>query len=138
MNAKNDRVNPAAASNKVPKPEVEIIVDGNSVFKPGMKTFFVESTTDGAQPETSSIFGSENVIVGGTVCTCNSVCTCNTVCTCESVCSCESYVACSCQGYQVCTCDAVCTCQSYTVCTCESQGYTYCSCDQVCTCHPVH
>ncbi|MDR1540444.1 MAG: hypothetical protein LBU32_21085 [Clostridiales bacterium] len=126
----NDRANLNASTGKLPKPEISIIVDGNRIFKPGMKSVFIEDD--------------DNIIIGdarddavvGSYCSCNSVsvCTCNTVCTCEGVCTCEA--VCSCVGHcscnQVCSCDnhcscnQVCTCES--VCSCQSKGGSYCSC----------
>lgn len=108
--ASNDRIDDKAANAKLPKPEVKIIVDGQTVYKPGMKTYFVGD--DGPQGELG-IRGSEGNVVGGTVCSCNAVCTC------EAVCSCESY-------------SASCSCESY------YSGGGGCSCNQVCTCVPVH
>jgi hypothetical protein len=125
--ANNDRIDDQAANAKLPKPEVMIIVNGQSVYKPGMKTFFIDNDGDPA----ADIRGSEGKVVGGTVCVCDAVCTC------EAVCSCESYGT-------VCTCDAVCSCEYFTTCTCDSQcscqSYSTgaCSCNQVCTCVPVH
>jgi hypothetical protein len=67
---------------------VTIIVNGQSLYKPGMKTFFADD--DG----TTSIRGSEGKVVGGTICTC------------EAVCTCESYSICTCESYSTCTCDS--------------------------------
>ena len=39
----NDRGLDTPNDAALPKPQIEIIVDGNSVFKPGMKTYFVDS-----------------------------------------------------------------------------------------------
>ena len=107
--AGNDRIDQQAANAKLPKPEVKIIVDGQNVYKPGMKTYFVSEDSSGEDP---GIRGSGGQVVGGTVCTCNAVCTC------EAVCSCESYSTCSCESYY--------------------SGGGSCSCNQVCTCVPVH
>jgi len=135
----NDRIDEQAANAKLPKPEVKIIVDGQNVYKPGMKTFFVGDDGNNVTiDQDTGIRGSGGQVVGGTVCTCNAVCTC------EAVCSCESYSVCTCESYSVCTCEAVCTCESYSTCTCNSQcsclSYSSgsCSCNQVCTCVPVH
>ena len=38
----NDRALSEPSEGALPKPQIEIIVDGNSVFKPGMKTYFVD------------------------------------------------------------------------------------------------
>lgn len=112
---RNDRLDPELLKGtKLPKPEVEIIVDGDSVLKPGMKTYFVRLDDSG---ETKKEVHAGKTVFG-------SVCTCDMVCTCENVCSCVSYVSCSCQSYQT--------------CSCNSQGYYSCSCNKVCSCVPVH
>jgi len=125
-------------SKKIPQPEISIIVDGNKVTKPGMKSVFIED-------DDSVTVRSEDVVRIG-YCSCNSVsvCTCNTVCTCETViirevCTCESVCSCvgDCSCNQVCTCQNDCSCD--TVCTCNSQ----CTCQSVgggvgCSCAPVH
>lgn len=114
---------------KIPQPEISIIVDGNKVFKPGMKSVFIDD-------DENAVIGSDNgTHTGGGYCSCNSVsvCTCNTVCTCESVCSCVGHCSCN----QVCSCESHCSCNQ--VCTCNSQ----CSCQSnyggsYCSCVPVH
>ncbi len=122
----NDRIQEQAAQAKLPKPEVKIIVNGQSVYKPGMKTYFAGAEgEDTAMHPDGGIRGSEGRVVGGQVCVCNAVCTCDSQ---TSTCPCNSQ--CSCEGYTTCTCDSQCSCQSY-----SSGG---CSCNQVCTCVPVH
>ena len=113
----DDRIKSPDAEQKLPKPEVYVIRDGETVFKPGMKTWFAEE--DDGSGIVGSVRGGNGEIVGGTVCTCNKVCTCNTVCTCES------HTTCSCQSYTTCSCQKV------------SSG-TSCSCNRVCSCVPVH
>lgn len=111
-------------ASSLPKPEISIVVDGNRVFKPGMKTVFIddnqEVTVQGSLPERSTGVG----VVTGSYCSCNTVqvCTCNTVCTCQSV---YSYSG------VVCTCDSVCSCLSHCSCnnySAPSSGGSYCSC----------
>ncbi len=117
----NDRLGTPKPGAIVPKPEVNIVVDGNRVYKPGMKTFFIESEEKGVS------IGSD--VITGTYCTCNtvSVCTCNTVCTCQSVCSCDGHCSCN----KVCTCQSVCSCVSF-----SSGGGRLCT--GPCACVPVH
>ena len=118
-----------SASTKMPKPEISIMVDGNKIFKPGMKSVFIEDD------ESVIIGDAREGTVRGSYCSCNavSVCTCNAVCTCESVCTCEA--VCSCVGHcscdQVCSCDGHCSCNQ--VCTCQSK-----SSGSYCSCVPVH
>ena len=138
--AKVDQV----VSGKIPKPEISIIVEGNKLYKPGMKSVFVEEEGTVTVGDVTSIEKGDNkTIRAGSYCSCNSVtyCTCNTVCTCESVCTCQA--VCSCVGHcscnQVCSCDGHCSCNQ--VCTCDSQ----CTCQSrstgggsYCSCVPVH
>ena len=137
--AYNDRALSEGADDALPKPQIQIIVDGNSVFKPSMKTYFVDEYDEGANTYETQIMGTycscDTVVSTHTVCTCLAVCTCDadatpttpteTVCTCEHVCTCES--VCSCDGYQSCTC------QSY-----SSGGGGYVTCGSPCACVPVH
>ena len=131
----NDRLDPELLEGtKLPKPEVEIIVAGEKVLKPGMKTFFVRLDEEsGAENKVKT-----EVVTGKTVF--GTVCTCDMVCTCENVCPCVGYVDCSCQSYVPCSCEShvVCGCESYKVCTCNPQNYSSCSCVPVCTCNKVH
>lgn len=119
-------------STKIPQPEINIIVDGDQISKPGMKSIFVESDHGviiGDPTVNSGSFCSCNVVL---ICTCEQVCSCESVCTCVGHCACNQ--VCSCDGHcscdQVCTCNAQCTCQNRTVCTCNPHQY--------CSCVPVH
>ncbi|MCL2337066.1 MAG: hypothetical protein FWC60_06565 [Firmicutes bacterium] len=119
-------------SAKIPQPEISIIVAGNKIFKPGMKSVFIEDD------DTVTIGQETDIVNGGAYCSCNAVqfCSCNTVCTCESVgasAAGSSLGQCSCN--QVCSCDPHCSCEShcgsYSSCTCQSRssgGGSYCSC----------
>ena len=42
----DDRVLASEDETALPKPQIQIIVDGKSVFKPGMKTYFVDDNAD--------------------------------------------------------------------------------------------
>ena len=131
----NDRLDPELLEGtKLPKPEVEIIVAGEKVLKPGMKTFFVRLDEESGVDNKVKT----EVVTGKTVF--GTVCTCDMVCTCEAVCSCVGYVACSCQSYVACSCEShsICTCNSQSYCSCNSQSSSYCSCNKVCSCVPVH
>ncbi len=130
-------VSDGGSNTALPKPQIEIIVDGNSIYKPGMKTFFVEGAGNEA------VISSEGVVTGE-FCTCDVVyttqpgsttfCTCDEVCTCESVCSCDGYSSCSCES--VCGCDNdSCSCLSHSSSTCSCQSV---SCGSPCACVPVH
>ncbi len=134
----DDRLTSEDADKKLPKPEVYIIRSGKAVFKPGMKTWFVETKETSDQSETGVVHGQTGVVVGGTFCSCNKVCSCNSVCTCESVCNCQ--VTCSCES--VCSCQVTCSCQTtcscQVTCSCQTTGSTYCTCNKVCSCVPVH
>ena len=129
-------VSDGGSNTALPKPRIEIIVDGNSIYKPGMKTFFVEGAGNEA------VISSEGVVTGE-FCTCDVVyttqpgsttfCTCDEVCTCESVCSCDGYSSC-CES--VCGCDNdSCSCLSHSSSTCSCQSV---SCGSPCACVPVH
>ncbi len=149
----NDRALNEPSDDALPKPQIEIIVDGNSVFKPSMKTYFVDE-----YDEEKSEYSSQ---VMGTYCTCDMVTSTHTVCTCLSVCTCDAVATptpvvtpCTCDAVATptpivtpCTCDSVCTCLS--VCSCD--GYQSCSCvsnvpsggggvdcGAPCACVPVH
>ena len=147
----DDRALTKGSDEVVPKPQIEIIVDGNSVFKPSMKTYFVDDYN-----KTKHEFESK---VMGTYCSCDTVVSTHTVCTCDTVAtpapSGSTHTVCTCDAVAtpaptetVCTCDAECTCQD--VCSCD--GYQSCSCESVdsgggggwvscgapCACVPVH
>ena len=120
----DDRALTEADKTALPKPQIQIIVDGKTIFKPGMKTYFVE---DGA----SSSKDADEAKVMGTYCSCDTVVSTHLVCTCESVstgCSCLKYSAvspCSCVSHKV-------GGGGGTVCTCQSV-----SCGSPCACIPV-
>ena len=151
----NDRdVDGAKASDAVlPKPQIELIVDGNSIFKPGMKTFFVQ---DGDGQE--AVVSSEGV-VGGEICTCDvvyttvpsggEVCVCDSFCTCENVCNCDGHASCASYeipGVTTCTCQLYNepgACPNHVQCNCVGHSSTICTCQSVscgspCACVPVH
>lgn len=132
----NDRALTEGTDTAVPKPQIEIIVDGNSVFKPGMKTFFVEDYDTTNKEYTTHVMG--EYCSCDTVLTTYTVCTCEHVCTCNSVCTCEAHTECSCDS--VCTCESVCSCDGYQSCSCESNtgGGGWVSCGSPCACVPVH
>ena len=135
----DDRLTSEEAEKKLPKPEVYIVRNGDAVFKPGLKSWFVEArgnSGSGEQSGNQTEDSETSVSVGGTVCTCNKVCTCEAVCTCQNhkICTCNK--VCTCQSHQTCTCNKVCSCLTYRVCSCNSQ--TRCTCNPYCTCHPVH
>lgn len=125
--AYNDRALTVPDDAALPKPQIEIIVDGNSVFKPGMRTFFVDEYDEGENVFNGRVMGQycscDAVVSTHIVCTCDDVCTCDAVCTCETVCSCVDYSSCSCVG----------NIGSTTICTCQSV-----SCGSPCACVPVH
>ncbi|MDO4807556.1 MAG: hypothetical protein Q4A07_09925 [Coriobacteriales bacterium] len=132
----DDRALTKGSDEALPKPQIEIIVDGNSVFKPSMKTYFVDDYDDVDHEFESKIMGTycscDLVVSTHTVCTCLAVCTCDTVatptetvCSCDAVCSCEN--VCSCDGYQSCSCESV-----------SSGGGGTVSCGAPCLCVPVH
>lgn len=100
----SDRINPDDIQRKLPKPEIKILVDGQSVFKPGMRTYLVESLDNaghiqGGDPESERKGG----VVTYTVCSCNTV----------AVCSCNKYTKSSCS------------------CNNKSTGSSRCSCNKV-------
>lgn len=132
----NDRALTEGSDTSLPKPQIEIIVDGNSVFKPGMKTFFVDDYDEKKEEYTTHVMG--EYCSCDTVTTTYTVCTCEHVCTCNSVCSCESHTECSCDS--VCTCESVCSCDGYQSCSCvgNTGGGQWVSCGSPCACVPVH
>ena len=126
----NDRgLADGADSEALPKPQIEIIVDGNKVFKPGMKTFFVD--------EFNKKDGSFDTQVMGEYCSCDTVTTTYTVCVCEDVCSCNSYhktVTTPTTPSIPCPADLANSVPNSTqVCSCQSV-----SCGSPCACVPVH
>ncbi len=132
----NDRVLATGSDASLPKPQIEIIVDGNSVFKPGMKTYFVDDYDEERKEYTTQVVG--EYCACDTVLTTYTVCTCEHVCTCNAVCSCEAYTACTCDS--VCTCESVCSCDGYQSCSCvgNTGGGQWVSCGSPCACVPVH
>jgi hypothetical protein len=128
----NDRT-PEPPEGALPKPHIEIIVDGNKIYKPGMRTYFVEDNGLDASiisnPNGSGVYTEE-------VCSCNTVVVYSYdevsdfpqgyepsyVCSCDSECVCESF----------CSCDSDCSCDSY------SSGGGMVSCGSPCACVPVH
>ena len=127
----------------LPKPQIEIIVDGNSVFKPSMKTYFVDEYDADAGEFSGHVTG-----VMGEYCSCDTVavpirCAPARACAVRerlhlrerlqlrgrarvttsapaSVCSCDGYSSCSCVGYT------------------SSSGGGWVSCGSPCACVPVH
>lgn len=120
--ANDDRIPDVYADVRLPKPQVVIIRDGESVYKPGMKTYLAgvpEGETEDREGSDKGIKGSEGRTVGGVICTCNSVCTCNT----QSTCSCNTHT------------HSTCTCNTQRSCSCNNnRGGGY----RVCSCNPVH
>jgi hypothetical protein len=153
---------------RLPKPEISIIVDGQSIYKPGMKTFFVEqdnSALSGSQDSQpiGSIRNNQSIVMGE-YCTCDTVLVKRpdyegiggTYCACDPHCSCQS--ANSCPSYSVATpglcpadnssvnCPAHCPANyagGTTTVPCPANYTGGCSCDTVscngpCACVPVH
>ena len=75
----DDRLSSKDAEKKLPQPEVYIVRNGEAVFKPGMKTWFVESREDQQPERGGSVVGQTGRTVTSTVCVCNKVCTCKPV-----------------------------------------------------------
>ena len=73
----DDRVLASEDETALPKPQIQIIVDGKSVFKPGMKTYFVDDNAD-----SSGSAGTGKIV--GTYCSCQSV-SCGSPCACIPV-----------------------------------------------------
>ena len=92
----DDRLKSADAEKKLPQPEVYIVRNGEAVFKPGMKTWFVETREDESSTGSGTVYGQSGVIVGGTVCSCNLICTCNSQCSCQSTGGRNTYTVCRC------------------------------------------
>ena len=117
----------------LPKPQIEIIVDGNKVFKPGMKTFFVD--------DFDKKDGSFSTQVMGEYCSCDTVTTTYTVCVCQDVCSCHGYHSTTTTPTTPsfpCPADLANSVPNTTpnttqVCSCQSV-----SCGAPCACVPVH
>jgi len=145
---KNDRILTEEDEAVLPKPQVKIIVDGNSIYKPGMKTVFAENLTRIRGISATCPTDSE------ALCTCDTVIQGNSYPTIGVICTCEAHVDCSCDSH--CTCQNVGSCPYNTVggntsgntggntggtggttggsvCTCQSV-----SCNGPCACVPVH
>lgn len=121
----NDRIDLGVSSqDSLPKPEVKIILNGNSLYKPGMKTYFVEDDSESASIGTGH---SENVVTG-VYCSCNKVEVSNA----NLVCSCNPYNS----------CPSNCSCNAYTATTAttksNSGGGAWVPCTAPCSCVPVH
>lgn len=112
----NDRALTEGSDDVLPKPQIDIIVDGNRVFKPGMKTFFVDEYDTDDEEYVGKVMGE--------YCSCDTVTSTHVVCTCLSVCTCES--VCSCLTYQKPTS------------TNSGTGTRTVSCGSPCACVPVH
>ena len=82
----SDRIEETDAGSALPKPEVYIIKDGSAVIRPGMKTYFIDTSLSSGD-EWKRNKDSDGTILTGTVCTCDIVCTCNSQ---RSSCSCNS------------------------------------------------
>ncbi|MCL2654513.1 MAG: hypothetical protein FWD65_02275 [Coriobacteriia bacterium] len=142
--------NPSDAA--VPKPHIKIIVDGKSVFMPGMKTYLAGdepgegSLLTESKPGDSSGKKDSKKIIGGQYCSCDTV----FVGSREQIpapdasstgSGTESSGSGSTGGGQTCTCDTVNTCSSncgcvnYTTCSCV--GHSTCSCVGHSTCSCV-
>jgi hypothetical protein len=124
----NDREPQKEDDTLLPKPQIEIIVDGNGIYKPGMKTFFIEAGE--VDEDGEAVISSQSTeVISGEFCTCDVVyttvpsssteCTCDPFCTCENNCSCVSYTAPSSNSSSSCSCQSV-------------------SCGSPCACVPVH
>jgi hypothetical protein len=136
----NDRSN-EPPKDALPKPHIEIIVDGNSIYKPGMKTYFVDEAKKGSirSTQTTKTATTTTETYTEVICTCDLVAVPNikskTICACEAFCSCNSQ--CSCEKH--CSCNSQCSCQN--VCSCNnysSGGGGSVSCGSPCACVPVH
>ena len=146
----DDRALAQGSDEALPKPQIEIIVDGNSVFKPSMKTYFVDDYNKGTHEFESKVMGTycscDTVVSTHTVCTCDTVATpapsgsTHTVCTCDAVATpAPTETVCTCDAE--CTCEDVCSCDGYQSCSCESfssGGGGMVSCGAPCACVPVH
>lgn len=123
----DDRALSEASDVALPKPQIQIIVDGKNIFKPGMKTYFVESDTESSGAGTGTGTGVD-AKVEGTYCSCDTVVSTHLICTCESV------STCSCVGHTVVSpCACVMNTSGGTVCTCQAV-----SCGSPCACVPVY
>ncbi len=97
-NENNDRITDKDALVRLPKPQIVILKEGESLYKPGMKTYLAGETSKDDKND-QGIKDSKGQVVAGTICTCNTVCTCNT----QRTCNCNSYRA----SYGGCSCNPV-------------------------------
>ena len=134
----DDRLSSNEADKKLPQPEVYIVRNGEAVFKPGMKTWFVDTRKGGAKVPSGVMRDGNGAEMRGMVCACNPFCTCEATCSCNPQCACQPVCSCDpvCTCNPVCACQTTCTCQ--VTCTCQTTGGGYCTCNKVCTCNPVH
>ncbi len=127
----------------LPKPHVKIIVDGQSIFMPGMKTYFVDDDQKSGvighvDKKTASNKGKK--VVGGTYCSCNTVLVSSRRI--DTYGSSGPSGSGSSYGGSTCSCDTVnpcpgnCGCVSYT--SSGSGGGGSVSCGSPCACVPVH
>ena len=143
----------------LPKPEIKIIVDGESVYKPGMKVFFASEEESGAgeieNADNLTTPGKVQSTVLGEFCTCNTVlvttqnyaqvegtkCSCDSHCTCQSVNTCPNFSSYTpYKGGSQSTCPANPATQTVP-CSTNYGGTTGCpsvSCNGPCACVPVH
>ncbi|MBR4500678.1 MAG: hypothetical protein IKP22_02125 [Clostridia bacterium] len=133
----DDRLSSSEADKKLPQPEVYIVRNGEAVFKPGMKTWFVETRKGSAPVPSGEMRDGNGAVMRGMVCTCNPFCTCEATCSCNPQCACQPVCSCDpvCSCNPVCSCQTTCSCQ--VTCSCQTTGST-CTCNTVCTCNPVH
>ncbi|MCL2504159.1 MAG: hypothetical protein FWE94_06150 [Coriobacteriia bacterium] len=147
----------ADAAGRLPKPQIKIIVNGESVYKPGMKVYFAENEKDSGNSggSSSSVTTSSAGHALGTI---RSVASTSTVM--GTYCSCDMVIVsrpdykgvggtmCLCNSE--CTCDSHCTCQSVNTCPAfrspgspgsprsPGGGCPAVSCNGPCACVPVH
>ncbi len=133
----DDRLSSNEADKKLPQPEVYIVRNGEAVFKPGMKTWFVDTRKGGAKVPSGVMRDGNGAEMRGMVCACNPFCTCEATCSCNPQCACQPVCSCDpvCTCNPVCACQTTCTCQ--VTCTCQTTGGGYCTCNKVCTCNTV-
>ena len=99
----DDSIDANVREAELPAPRVSVVRDGESIYKPGMKTWFVESADRGGNVR--------GTVSGGRVCECNAVTARYNPDTNETVCGCLSVF----QGHRPvntpgCSCDAICAC----------------------------
>ena len=134
----DDRLSSNEADKKLPQPEVYIVRNGDAVFKPGMKTWFVETRRGGNSDSSGVMRDGSGSVIRANVCTCNPFCTCEATCSCNPQCSCQPVCSCDsvCSCNPVCSCQVTCSCQL--TCSCQTTGGGYiCTCNLVCVCNPT-